>query len=91
MKRQVLVGLIAAALFAFAGASLAQGQAPAASTAPAKKEAKHEMSHKKMEHKKWEHEKWEHRKMEHKKWERKKATHKAMKKKSKAPEAKTHG
>lgn len=75
MKRQVLVGLIAAALFAFAGVSLAQGQAPAATTAPAKKEAKHEMSHKKMEHKKWEH---------------KKSHHKAKKEKSMAPEAKTH-
>jgi len=75
MKRQVLVGLIAAALIAFAGVTLAQGQAPAATTAPAKKEAKHEMTHKKMVHKKMEH---------------KKATHKPMKKKSKAPEAKTH-
>ncbi|HKV96612.1 MAG TPA: hypothetical protein VJR90_03855 [Gammaproteobacteria bacterium] len=76
MKRQVLVGLIAAALFAFAGATLAQ--APAASTAPAKKEAvKHEMNHKMMEH--------------HKKWTKKKAHHKAAKKEeTKAPEAKTH-
>ncbi|MDE2023137.1 MAG: acid-shock protein [Gammaproteobacteria bacterium] len=75
MKRQVMVGLIAAALFAFAGATLAQ--APAASTAPTKKEAvKHEMNHKKMEH--------------HKKWTKKKSHHKAAKKeKTKAPEAKT--
>lgn len=76
MKRQVMVGLIAAALFAFAGATLAQ--APAASTAPTKKEAvKHEMNHKKkMEH--------------HKKWTKKKSHRKAAKKeKTKAPEAKT--
>ncbi|MGH8402809.1 MAG: hypothetical protein ACRESO_05335, partial [Gammaproteobacteria bacterium] len=60
MKRQILVGLVAGALFAFTGLTLAQGtpaeagaQAPApAATAPAKKEAakheeKHEMHHKK--------------------------------------------
>ncbi|MGA9852764.1 MAG: hypothetical protein WBR15_07525 [Gammaproteobacteria bacterium] len=59
MKRQILIGLVAGSLFAFAGMALAQGtpaqtgaSAPAA-TAPAKKEtAKHTANHKKWKHSK---------------------------------------
>jgi hypothetical protein len=79
MKRQMLVGLVAGSLFAFAGLAIAQNApaqagaaAPATEAAPMKKEA----AKKEMHHKKWTH--------------HKKVHHKMMKKeKTKAPSAHT--
>jgi hypothetical protein len=81
MKRQMLIGLVAGSLFAFAGLAFAQGAAaPAAApaaAAPAKKEA---APMKKEEHKKNE---------EHKKSSHHKSTHHTSKKKTEAPAAHT--